>query len=362
MRNLLGIILVLGTFAAPGLLALARPWTDNSGTRTIEAEFVEFKNGTVVLKKEDGKTLRLPLAKFSAEDQEFVRSQLAPTASKDAASKNTTARDSADSSPASGGSAAKSAASAIKVHVLAMNIVKPVPDAILDPRGNDFYMSLGAYGIPGTHIRLLIQDSPLEIVGLDTKASKITSFTDDRKTNLAAQRPSGAARVAPIRFRATGEASKHAIVEIFQPGAPVPGATKVLLKGQLVLRCGEGEKSVEQKDVPLDHGSQITAGPFPLEIQNALDQKFGNANFTLVVSGNQPLESIKRIEFLDAAGQPLKSIFITSVDTRYVDNSTSYIRQYGLPERLDTATVRIVQFANSKNVTLPLNLEIGVGF
>ncbi len=70
-------ILVVGllTFAAwtPG--ALAREWTDSSGTFTVEAELLDFKDGKVRLKKANGKILTLPLEKLSQEDQEFVEKQ-----------------------------------------------------------------------------------------------------------------------------------------------------------------------------------------------------------------------------------------------------------------------------------------------
>ncbi len=39
--------------------ALARKWTDASGVFSVEAELVDFKDGTVRLKKTDGKTISI---------------------------------------------------------------------------------------------------------------------------------------------------------------------------------------------------------------------------------------------------------------------------------------------------------------
>lgn len=70
MKSLILSLLVFAVCAPP---AGARTWTDSSGTRTIEAEFVEFKDGSVQLRREDGTIVPVPIDKLSAADQEFVR-------------------------------------------------------------------------------------------------------------------------------------------------------------------------------------------------------------------------------------------------------------------------------------------------
>ena len=50
-----------------------RTWTDSTGQRKIEAEFIEFKNGNVTLKNTQGRTITLPLEKFSKDDQKLIR-------------------------------------------------------------------------------------------------------------------------------------------------------------------------------------------------------------------------------------------------------------------------------------------------
>jgi len=51
-----------------------RKWTDSTGQYSVRAEFVDVKDGTVRLKKENGKTLSVPLDKLSKADQDYVRS------------------------------------------------------------------------------------------------------------------------------------------------------------------------------------------------------------------------------------------------------------------------------------------------
>lgn len=59
--------------AAAAKLAGMRTWTDSTGTFKVDAEFVSFKNGTLELRKADGKVIKLTTDKLSAGDQEIAR-------------------------------------------------------------------------------------------------------------------------------------------------------------------------------------------------------------------------------------------------------------------------------------------------
>ncbi len=63
--------------AEPGK-AEVRTWRDVTGTYSIEASLLKFGDGTVTLKKVDGRTITLPLGDLSAEDQAYVEKQAKP--------------------------------------------------------------------------------------------------------------------------------------------------------------------------------------------------------------------------------------------------------------------------------------------
>jgi uncharacterized protein (TIGR03067 family) len=52
--------------------ATARKWTDASGQFSVEAEFVEIKNGEVFLKKADGVVISVPVSKLSEADRSYL--------------------------------------------------------------------------------------------------------------------------------------------------------------------------------------------------------------------------------------------------------------------------------------------------
>jgi len=51
----------------------AREWTDASGRFSIEAELVRIEGQSVLLRKEDGETIRVPVARLSSKDRAFVK-------------------------------------------------------------------------------------------------------------------------------------------------------------------------------------------------------------------------------------------------------------------------------------------------
>lgn len=67
---------VLFALVSPGFTVELRTWKSATGSYSTEAEFVELTaDGAVRLKRKDGSTVNVPLAKLSSADQEFARSQ-----------------------------------------------------------------------------------------------------------------------------------------------------------------------------------------------------------------------------------------------------------------------------------------------
>jgi hypothetical protein len=77
MRTLIGAVAVC---AALGWMVAceAREWADKSGTYKVEAELVEVRDGKVLLRKQDGKVISVPLDRLSDRDRQFVSEHSAP--------------------------------------------------------------------------------------------------------------------------------------------------------------------------------------------------------------------------------------------------------------------------------------------
>lgn len=53
-------------------LGETRAWTDSTGKHKISAELLSVDDGIVVLRKDDGKLIKIPLLRLSKQDREFV--------------------------------------------------------------------------------------------------------------------------------------------------------------------------------------------------------------------------------------------------------------------------------------------------
>ena len=74
--RILSVVLITAAALMAGLSpgnAFARKWTDATGKHSIEADFVEFKDGKVRLRQADSSILVIPIEKLGEADQRFVR-------------------------------------------------------------------------------------------------------------------------------------------------------------------------------------------------------------------------------------------------------------------------------------------------
>ena len=66
------IAILLTCIAA--LTAQQRTWTDNTGKFSVEAEFVETKQDSIVLKKANGSLITVPVVRLSETDRKYLQS------------------------------------------------------------------------------------------------------------------------------------------------------------------------------------------------------------------------------------------------------------------------------------------------
>jgi hypothetical protein len=70
-------LIFIGSAAAT---AAKRTWTDNTGRFSVEAEVIEMRGDTIVLKKANGATAAVPLARLSQADREYLQTLATPAA------------------------------------------------------------------------------------------------------------------------------------------------------------------------------------------------------------------------------------------------------------------------------------------
>ncbi|HVL13561.1 MAG TPA: hypothetical protein VM529_13420, partial [Gemmata sp.] len=203
----------------------------------------------------------------------------------------------------------------------------------------------------GTRVVVRIDVPGRQLLSIDTKASKVESFTDDKNTDLTvppAKGPGGKllqAERGPTRLRPTE-------LTFFAPAWPAAGATKVRIKGSLVAVVGKDEKDVEKKDF---------AGDADLGFGTMSEQKGGFGGGSITFEGNKPLKSVA---VTDADGKTIPCTL--SVGNPFAKGANNAAFRYTIrPGERGVAlrgTLKVKYFDATEEVTIPVDLEVGPGF
>ena len=84
---LLPLHLIIATiFLSSPAATFARTWKSSNGTYSVDAEFLESKDGVVSLRKANDSVIRVPIRRLCPEDQAYVAEQSATGGPKSAIS------------------------------------------------------------------------------------------------------------------------------------------------------------------------------------------------------------------------------------------------------------------------------------
>jgi hypothetical protein len=194
------------------------------------------------------------------------------------------------------------------------------------------------------------------IVGIDAKASKLESFTDDKNNNLKQAAGIFGGQSNWINEFATqyGPEDGQCTIQIMAGKAPGKGAGKILVKASLVVKCGMDEKTADKKEIALKANEEVSAGDFKMKVNFV-----GGFGANLSVLSAEP--RVKSVEFFDAAGKAIKP---TSSGRRVNPFGPGGKPQasvdYFLNGKMDKVSFKVTYFDKVESVTVPLDLKVGL--
>ena len=215
----------------------------------------------------------------------------------------------------------------------------------------------------GMTMNVLIRAPGRHIVGVDDDESKLTTFEDDKKTNLgpAKKEGFGMQRNWLGSFPQIAPDGSGCAVELQSQSRPAKDATKVLFKGSVSVVCGADEKSAEQKGLKLVKDSKLTAGPVPMTISDVSDEAWGDYKMSFTFAFNQDDSAIKGFVFTDASGKKIEHD--RGGGSRMTFGAMkNYDVQWRLKEKVDVVNVKVIYYNKMEKVAVPVELATGVGF
>jgi hypothetical protein len=204
------------------------------------------------------------------------------------------------------------------------------------------------YSGASTSLSIQVTYPGKQLLAVDA-SSKVSEFADDKGTSLMS---TGFFKTSFSTAPMIGKDRTSMVVSVQSNVSPAKGATKLNLKGDLVLVCGLEEKSTEEKEVAMKEKAEAKIGDFTLKVNQ--EKGFGGAGASFTLTASRPV--IKSITVKDADG---KTVETTTFGNYGFGKTWTY--NYSLRKVVEKPKVTITYFSKEEQVTLPINLSLGVG-
>jgi hypothetical protein len=215
----------------------------------------------------------------------------------------------------------------------ALNINHPPKDApkeIVSPPYIGVYVFIQA---PGRHI-----------VALDPMETKL-ALTDDKGTDLVAKNPVSGPGIATANTR------DQARLYVTGAKMPITGATRVKVKGDLVLLCGSAEKTATAEKFALKDKEKVEVGPASFEV--ALQKG------RTVVNLKSASPAVKAVTFTDSEGKPLA--VGGSLNLGMPGGKVGQTAVFVPPAKVESLGIKVIYYEKVEAVKIAVDSDTGVG-
>jgi len=202
-----------------------------------------------------------------------------------------------------------------------------------------------------TNVTFMVQYPGKQLLGVDA-SSTLSSLKDDKGNSLIDDKGFFKTNFNTYAQVANDRTAMLVSVNAFNK-APGKGASKVLVKGDLVVLCGTDEKSEEFKKVEFKDKGEVKAGDFALKVTQ--EKGFGNqgATFSLI----SPSNAVKKLVVKDADD---KEVELYPGNT-FASSPKEFTTVYTLTKPLKEGKATVTYFAKTEKATVPVDLSVGVG-
>jgi hypothetical protein len=203
---------------------------------------------------------------------------------------------------------------------------------------------------PGLVLALAV-DAPdgKSVIEVDDDGCVLESLTDDRGTNLLES-------VGWGPFPETTGDGRSALIEVRAQTRPAAGATRVRAKGALALLVAAGSESEKIAKLQVAAGQKVQTKRGTLELVEVAGDG-GDAGATLTFSATAQIrDELKDIRFLGADGQPVELWGRGSMTM-----GSAVQLEYSLKEKPATVAIELEWWQGLAAVTVPFEVEVGLG-
>ena len=201
---------------------------------------------------------------------------------------------------------------------------------------------------PGTVVVLAVQAPRGNgIVQIDSRASQIDGFTDDKGQSLLEEGRIGT-------FPRISEDGSAALVEAEVRARPSAGATSLSVQGSISMTLAGGSKPTRVASVRLTEGQTFKVGTATLTVgEVSTEEESTKITFGLT---RTVLNTIREVRFFDAKNTPIES---RRTSSGYMNEKAEV--QFDAKTKEKAVTVEFELWQNQRVVKAPFTAQVGLG-
>jgi hypothetical protein len=238
------------------------------------------------------------------------------------------------------------------VQVTGVRVIAP------SPGGNDDLRAFN--GSPGVTVAVVVTAPSGNILGIDTDASKLEKFSDDKGGNLLESKSENSFNDAGFTswssFSDKGDNSAKS-VEIHAPGQPAKGATQFIVTGTLNVQTALKSEQFTAENVVLKPGTKLKLGSTSLTISSI---RMDTDGMGISLNAKQDLSNIATVEFFHADGTLIESD-LNGTTTSNSGESKDVTQEYSLKKNVDKLKIVATCWTDMKTTEVPIQIKTGVG-
>jgi hypothetical protein len=259
---------------------------------------------------------------------------------------------------------------AAAVQVLGLRLVAPSANAARDEdrggagKDKDKDKEIDApafYATPGTTLVLVCRPPEGGVIGLDTDASTVSVFHDDRGNSLlGGVSKRGRAKSSIGSFPVVAGDGSAVRFEVEGGKLPAADATAIEVEGSLRVRLASGKASHQHDGATLAVQQPISAGPIAGKVTKVGAPEWGDAKLQVELTFPMALEQLAGVRFLTPEGKAIKSSQSSSMRMGIGAKTTSKLT-FDLAEKVERATVVFDVWTDQREVDVPFAVSTGLG-
>jgi len=201
---------------------------------------------------------------------------------------------------------------------------------------------------PGTVVVLAVQaPRGSGIVQIDSRASQIDGFTDDKGSSLLEEGRIGT-------FPRIAEDGSAALVEAEVRARPSAGATSLSVQGSIAMTLAGGSKPTRVANVRLVQGQTFRVGTATMTVgEVSTEEESTKITFGLT---RTVLNTIREVRFFDAKNAPIEG---RRTSSGYMNEKAEV--QFDAKTKEKTVTVEFELWQNQRVVKAPFTAQVGLG-